>query len=49
MKRHHRGRFINIIILLFRSCNGGSSPTIYSIAVPLGSGLDPENNYSART
>jgi len=50
MKQHHRSRFvIIIIIILFRSCNGDSSLTIYSIAVPLGNGLDPENNYSART
>jgi hypothetical protein len=33
---------------MFRSCNGGSSPTIYNTAAPLGNGSDPENNRSAQ-
>ncbi|KAF0765083.1 hypothetical protein FWK35_00008268 [Aphis craccivora] len=30
---------------MFSSCNSGRNLTIYSTEVPLGSGLDPENNY----
>lgn len=37
---------IYIYIIMFSSCNSGKSLTIYSTAVLLGSGLDPENNYS---
>jgi len=37
-----------IIYIMFSSCccNSGSNLTIYSTVDPLGSGLDPENNYS---
>lgn len=37
---------INLYIIIFKSCNGGSNPTIYSTAVPPGNGLNPENNHS---
>jgi len=35
-------------IVMFSSCNSGRNLTIYSTAVLLGSGLDPENNYSTQ-
>lgn len=47
MKQHRRTRLI--IIILLRSCNDGSNPTIYSTAALLGNGSDPENNHSADT
>lgn len=37
-----------IYIIMFSSCNSGRNLTIYSTAVPLDSGLDPENNYSTQ-
>lgn len=39
---------IYIYIIMFSSCNSGRNLTIYSTAVLLGSGLDPENNYSTQ-
>lgn len=33
-------------IIMFRSCSDDSNLKIYNTAVPLGSGLDPENIHS---
>lgn len=39
---------IYVYIMFSSCCNNGSNLIIYSTVDPLGSGLDPENNYSTQ-
>lgn len=46
VKQHRRTGLIIFIMKMLKSYIGDSSRTIYSTAVHLGSGSDPENNHS---